>query len=583
MTKLYRLLAIRPLTIVLIVLPIAGFWVYFFALRHNIPFLDEFESIPYFLNRFLDASTFNEAMGALLRPNNEHRVVYARLVVLGQYFLTGGLNFGNLMLWGNASLVVIFYLLYRVLRQAEVQPGSMVSGRRLGNKALVGVMVAPLLLFMAQNYLLTFMAMNTLQYLSLIMLVFITFYILVVDHPVCLIGALVLGMFATFSMGNGMLLWPAGAGMLLLQRRWGVMGIWLAIGALSIYLYFLGYPVEQGNTEGFSYVVQHPLKTIAGFLIFAGSVFDLFPNLTFENRVYLPFIAGLILLIGLGYWLIQTLLAAITRKNTSFFEVYMFGCLLFVLACIALVAVFRLRMYYSIVLHTSYRTNAMVLWAVASVLLFSQLSEKKRERLWPVVWLLFLALNVATYFTYVPEVAGRKRHLQGLTYNQIHSNIGLGGSRNTNLARFISEQLDIMHKKGWYDMPDPAIALGEEKLSEPMPAAGVNLPLRIEKQPDFIVVESDEPGYTTGLNKGAYLVLKSDKLTYLMFAERKKVQGRNPFRVPPGFSVPLPIYMMQGGRYRLGLFNTYPDRTDIQFTNQYVDVPATGGWPTQSF
>ncbi|GAB3704077.1 hypothetical protein GCM10027592_34990 [Spirosoma flavus] len=583
MTKLYRLLAARPFTIALIVLPISVFWVYFFALRYNIPFLDEFESIPYFLDRFLGATTFTDSMSALLRPNNEHRVVYGRLVVLGQYFLTGGLNFGGLMLWGNASLVVIFYLLYRALRRAEVQPGSTISGRRLGSRALIGVMVAPLLLFMAQNYLLTFMAMNTLQYLSLIMLVFITFFVLATDQPMYLAGALALGTFATFSMGNGMLLWPAGAGMLLLQRRWVGMGIWMMVGALSIYLYFLGYPVQQGNAEGFAYIVQHPLKTIAGFLIFAGSVFDLFPGLAFENRVYLPFIAGLILMIGLVYWFIQMLLSAITRKNTSFFQVYLFGCLLFMLACIALVAVFRLRIYYSIVLHTSYRTNAMVLWATASVLLFSQLSEKNRERFWPMVWLLFLGLNIVTYFTYVPKVIERKKHLQGLTYNQIHNNIGLGGSRHTNLARFISEQLNTMHEREWYDIPNPAITADEAKLSQAIPATANNVSFRVEKQPDFIVVENDQPDYTIGLNKGTYLVLKSDKHTYLMFAEKKQIQGRNPFRVPPGFSVPLPIYLMEGGKYQLGLFNTYPDHSDIQMTKQYVDVPATGAWPTQNF
>ncbi len=581
MIKLYRLLGVRPLTLTVLLLPIAVFFIYFFALSHNIPFLDEYESIPYFLNRFLTASSFREAMAALLRPNNEHRVVYGRLIVLGQYFLTGGLNFTNLMLWGNGALVVIFFVLYQALRQAENPQSDAFSTRYLGDKALIGMVAAPLLLFMAQNYLLTFMAMNTLQYLSLIMLVFITFFVLATDRPLNLAMALPLGVFATFSMGNGLLLWPAGAGMLLIQRRWVALGIWLVVGAVSIYLYFLGYPVQQGNAEGFDYVVQHPLKTVAGFLIFAGSVFDLFPALPFENRVYLPFIAGTVLIAGLAYWLIRTLFTA--KKNTSFFETFMFGCLLFLLASITLVAVFRLRIYFSIVLHTSYRTNAMVLWAVASVLLFSQLSEQKRVLFWPIVWLLFLGVNVLTYFTYVPEVIERKKHLQGLTFNQIHSDIGLGGSRNTNLARFISEQLTLMRKRGWYQLPDPAITPDEHKLIDSVRTTVPTVPLRIQQKPDYIVVESDEPDYTAGLTTGTYLIMKSDRYTYLMFANKKLIKGRNPWNRPPGFSAAMPVYMIQGGRYRLGLFRTYPDHSDIQYTNQFVDVPAGTGWPTQNF
>ena len=61
--------------------------------------------------------------------------------------------------------------------------------------------------------------------------------------------------------------------------------------------------MQQGNAEGFAYVVQHPLETVAGFLIYAGSAFDLFPALPQKLRYYLPFVAGLILVAGLAYWL----------------------------------------------------------------------------------------------------------------------------------------------------------------------------------------------------------------------------------------------------------------------------------------
>ena len=579
MPRLYRLLASPPLTWVLLLLPIATFFVYFFTLRYNIPWFDDYENIPYFLDRFLTAPTFGDKMTALLRPNNEHRVVYARLVVLSQYFLTGGLNFANLMLWGNLGLVLLFVLLCRALHWHE----------RVSGRTLVGLLPVPLLLFTAQSYIMTFTAIFSLQYLAIITLVVLTLFVLVTDRPLHLALALGLGLLSTFSMGNGLLLWPAGAGMLLIQRRWLALGIWLGVGVLGIYLYFLGYPVQQGNAEGFTYVMQHPLETLAGFLIYAGSVFDLFPALPQKFRYYLPFIAGLILVTGLAYWLIQTLFrawgkprssqyrsdqyAGVVPAGPSRFDAFVFGCLLFLLANIALIAFFRLRFDFGMSLTISYRIYSLTLWSVASVLLFSRLSEPARIQVWPAVWVLFLGVNCLSYVTYLPEAIEYRKHKQGLTFSQMHNGIGLGGSRNSELARFISDLTTLMQKRGWYQLPDPAITPDEQRLLAPVSAITKTVPLRIDYQPEFIVVSSNEPNYAVGLNTGTYVVMKSERHTYLLFANKNRPLTFRPWQVLPGFTSPMPTALMQQGRYRLGLFRTYPDHSDIQFTNQFVEVP----------
>lgn len=561
MIRLYRLLTNLTVARMLFIAPMVVFFVYFFALRYNIPWFDEFENIPYFLNRFLTAPSFSERVAALLRPNNEHRVLYARLVVLGQYYLTGGLNFGNLMLWGNAGLVLMTVLMYRALR------------RHAGDtrQALVGTLPVPLLLFTAQSYLMTFTAIFTLQYLSIIMLVMLTFFVLATDRPRAFGIALGLGVLSTFSMGNGLLLWPAGVGMLVVQRRWAALGMWVVVGAVSSYLYFLGYPVQQGNAEGFSYVLRHPFQTLAGFIIFAGSTFDLFPAILTEQRMILPFGAGMVVLMGLGYWLVQTLLRS--PKWLTFFEAFAFGCVLFLLANIALIAFFRLRFSFALALHGSYRIYSLTLWAFASTLLFSRLSDKGRGRLWPVIWLLIAGINALTYYTYLPEAVERKKHMQGMVFNQLYSGVGLGGSRVTpNLTRYIDEQLALMKQRGWYQLPNPTITPAEQSLLTPVRATVPVVPLRIEQRPDYIIVYSDEPDYRVGLNQGAYLVMKSDRYTYLMFANKNRPTGRKPWEVKPGWSAAMPAYMIEPGYYRLGLFRTYPDHSDTEFTDQFVDV-----------
>ncbi|GAB3975186.1 hypothetical protein GCM10028806_32310 [Spirosoma terrae] len=561
MTYLYRLLASSSLTKFLLLLPIAGFFIYFFTLRYNIPWFDDYENIPYFLNRFLQAPSFSEKMAALFRPNNEHRVVYARLVVLVQYFLTGGINFGNLMLWGNAGLVLMICLLYFALSKRENN----------SQNARIGLLAAPLLLFTAQTYIMTFTAIFSLQYLTIITLVMLTLFVLATNRPLMLALALALGLLSTFSMGNGLLLWPSGAAMLLIQRRWSALGIWIVVGALGGYLYFLGYPVQQGNAQGFSYILQHPFQTIAGFLIFAGSPFDLFPTLPEKHRYYLPFLAGLILVTGLGYWFFKILFRS--RKNTLFFETFVFGCLLFLLVNIGLIAFFRIRFYFGMVIHIPYRIYALALWAVASLVLFDQLSTRLRPKIWPAVWLLFVLVNVISYYTYVPEAIERRKHMQGQVFNQRESHIGLGGTRNSNLGDYIDSLTMLMAKKDWYHLPDPAITPDEHKVKAPVSTTTATTTLAIRRQGDYIIATSNEPDYKVGLNTATYLIMKSDSLVYLLFAAPKRPLTINPWRIEPGFSTPMPIYIMQTGRYRLGLLRTYPDHTDIQFGNQWVDVP----------
>ena len=97
--------------------------------------------------------------------------------------------------------------------------------------------------------------------------------------------------------------------------------------------------------------------------------------------------------------------------------------------------------------------------------------------------------------------------------------------------------------------------------------------LRIDYRSGYTLVSSNEPDYTTGRNAGTYVVLKSDRYTYLLFAPKNKPLTFRPWQVAPGFSAPILTAMVQRGRYRVGLFRTRPDGSTVQFTNQFVEVP----------
>ncbi|MBC8152405.1 MAG: hypothetical protein H7Z72_05795 [Bacteroidetes bacterium] len=558
MTRFYRLLALPAVTYGLLLLPIIVFGVYFFALRYNIPWFDEYENIPFFLTRFVDAPTWDARIEALLRPNNEHRLLYQRLVVYGQYLLTGGIDFNALMLWGNLGFVVILYLFYRTLHRQGLP--------------LVYLLPVPPVLFIAQNYLLTFTALYTLQYLAIIMLAFGALYLVANNTNRSFAGAAVLGVFSTFSMGNGLLLWPAGVAMLLCQRQWARLGIWVVVGAGAVYGYFYGYPVQQGNAEGFAFVTAHPVQTLWGFLIYAGSLLDLMPAWPLETRTWLPLAGGIVLvgfLVGWALWVVFRSLRQ-RRSVLSHFDGFMLGCVLFLLANILLIAFFRIRFGFMMVLWSSYRTYILVLWAVAYLIFIQLLPEQTRMRWLPVLWLFFAGICTVSYVTYVPEAIDRRHNMQGLTFNQRYSQIGLGGSRNSELARFIDTLTVDVERRGWYALPKPALAPGEDKLLGPVGDTTTGPELTLKTTPDFVTVRSNDPGYTVDLSRETYVVFKSSQRVYVMAARRPPLTGLNPRKRLPGFVTEVPTAMIQPGRYQLGLLRTFADRSEVQFTNVYT-------------
>lgn len=558
MIRFYQFLARPVVTYGLLLLPIVVFGVYFFALRYNIPWFDEYENIPFFLTRFVDAQTWDARIEALLRPNNEHRLLYQRLVVYVQYLLAGGIDFNALMLWGNLGLVVILYLFYRTLHRRGLP--------------LVYLLPVPPVLFIAQNYLLTFTALYTLQYLAIIMLAFGALYLVANNTNRSFAGAALLGVFSTFSMGNGLLLWPAGVAVLLCQRQWVRLAIWIVVGAVAIQGYFYGYPVQQGNAEGFAFVTAHPVQTIRGFLVYAGSLLDLMPAWPLETRTWLPLAGGAVLVGFLAFWTIRVVIQSLWQRRSalSHFDGFMLGCVLFLLANTLLIAFFRIRFGFMMVLWSSYRTYILVLWAATYLIFIQLLPEPNRKQWLPAVWLLAIGICAVSYVTYLPEAIDRRHNMQGLTFNQRYSQIGLGGSRNSGLARFIDQLTVDMERRGWYSLPKPALAPGEEKLLSPVRDTTKAPALKLNTGRDFVTVQSQDPGYVVDLVRETYVVLKSGQHVYVMSARRPPMVSLNPLKRLPGFVAEVPTAMILPGRYQLGLLRTSADGSTIQFTNTYT-------------
>ncbi|CCH54103.1 hypothetical protein BN8_03247 [Fibrisoma limi BUZ 3] len=553
----HKTLLKQPATGLILLVPVFIFFASFFYYSLNIPWFDDFESIPYFLTRFLNAASWHEKWEAILRPNNEHRLLYARLVVLLYTTLTGSINFLHLMVIGNLGLIVISGLFY-------------VAGRRQ-RLAWYYLLPVTLILFQPQPYLMTFTALFSLQYLAIIMLIMLTLYALAQNSPTSYGIALIMGVFSTFSMGNGLLVWVAGAMVLVGQKQWLRLGGWIGVASLAVFGYFYGYPVQQGNQEGFAFLIQHPLQVVRGFFVYAGSLFDLMPAWAVDERALLPLVVGAILIMFWIVWAVR--LVVLRTEPMSPWNGFLLGVTLFLVMNTALVALFRTRFNFEMMLWSSYRAYIMVLSAAVYLIFINQLSPERRRRWFPALLGLALVVNVVSYVTYTQQVINWQNSKLALAFNQRYNRIGLGGSRQSMLADFIDQQLDEMKRRGWYELPNPVITANEQQFLTNNPQGPQPLRLTIQSLPDYVTVTSaGQEQYAPGRNSCIYLAMKSDRKTYLIAAIPNPPTRLTIFRPAPGFWAAMPVSMIEPGRYRVGIVRTNSHEADVRYTDQFVDV-----------
>jgi hypothetical protein len=502
----------------LVLLPIGLFYATAVLYSLNIPWFDDIENIPYFLLNWLNADTIPGQLSALFRPNNEHRVVGARLVVLVQQALMGELNFRVLAFVGNLSVLGIFALLVMNFRKVDTR--------------ILWLLPAALLIFNLQFYAMTFMTIMTLQYQLVIFLSFLAFHFLAKGSNTYFWLAIGVAWLDTFSMGNGMMVWPSGMVLLFFLGRWKELGIWTLLGAGAIFFYFYGYDFVQGNDKGFAYILANPIKVLAGLLAMVGGIFDIFPTLPFLKRMLVPTVMGTLLL-GFGlYWLGRIfsqseywqsrLSPSVSRLFTGRFfiptqntaaDAFWLAALTYLFISMALVVFFRTRFDYELVLWSTYKIYPGTFAAIGYLLLISLSAPKTQKFIFGIALLGSLLAWGTSYYHYVPEVASIRKVRQAFAFNQQHNGIGLGASKGTSFEPMVVRTLQGTRQKGVYQLPAPIVHRSEERIARRSAEGSVPIAKRETAETIHITL----PKQLSDSNPDRYVVLKSDQNIYLFY------------------------------------------------------------------
>jgi hypothetical protein len=194
-------------------LPLSWFVYYLATYAYNAPEADDYFAIFGFLHDFFRAETWQAKWQHLFGNIGEHRIVLGRLVYLATTWASGQVDLRWMIWLGNALYLLILLVLYRVLRPHPAKPWLFI----------------PVLFFILQQQYseVTFSAVQSSQHNLVFLFALLVFYCLARPGWRPLGAAIGLGLVATYTNGNGMLVWLAGLGQLAGNRQWARAGAWL--------------------------------------------------------------------------------------------------------------------------------------------------------------------------------------------------------------------------------------------------------------------------------------------------------------------------------------------------------------------
>lgn len=389
----------------------------------NIAYWDEFDTALVFAFRLNDGVTASGFLKQLFALNNEHRMVTSRLITALYYWATGTVNFSFLTFVGNATIVVLCGVLVAAA-------GTL--ARRLRIAVLLGF-----LLFHLGHYENFFWSGSSIDHFQVVLLAGASVVALARGTSVAVVLGGALSFLATFTLTHGFMIWPVGALMLALDRRWTHLGIWLAFGVATTLGFLLGFQVNASHQfaglslSGVGNIIHYWLRLLGSGLALGVDVVS--PWL----GVFL--LAGLAWLTALGFW---------RREPIAFW----LAC--FVVGALGAIAVGRTVQSGGIV-HSRYLVLSGLGWAMLGFMLLEQWTRPKRpfRALLRILPLLVAFNGLANYkFAGLADLWREGRDRAAARYQQLGAD-GKGTFRLYPSPQRSTDLLNEAEQRGVYRMP----------------------------------------------------------------------------------------------------------------------------------
>lgn len=422
-------------------IPILLFVASLFLFSINAPWLDDFEVGPMTLKNWLAEEDLTKRFDLIWAPNNEHRVVILKLLVLFNYYVLGQFNI-QWMIWeSHFYLIPLFYFVYQVLPK---------ENRWINLSTLAFIYLS------FQYTLSSYWMIAAVQHNSVIGFGLISTYLL--SKNKYFIAAILCTLLAALSNSDGLFFIPIGAFLLFLQYRWKELFMWLIVLIGLICLFFLKYPSMNYHAYAFQFFLENPSKSFFGFFVFLGGFMDFFKEKNIPIRLYVTAGFGLAIVIIWLKYAYQFCLGSFSNKLENWKKGILLGSndlfilsgILFCFTNALMISVLRAVFGDYVYLIGNYRIYAALGFLFTFLLIFQQPIAIRKANLILIVAIGYWGFSA---FTYIPEAIANKQRLTQ-SYIEFNSNKGGLGFTAEQVSKFkLAETLQEFEKKGIYHPP----------------------------------------------------------------------------------------------------------------------------------
>lgn len=549
----------RSVAGVLLLIPIVAFWFVWNQYAVNVPKWDD-HVLRAFLFNLDNETSVSGKIYQFFKQHNEHRIVYDRVVTWVDFSLFGKLSYRHLTIVGNLSLLGILVIFGNVLGRSIAG-----SGKDYLTNGLFYLAPVAFLLLNLSHWENMFWGMASLQNFTVMLWVFWSIYLLAFTERIW--PAFLLAIAATLTSGNGLLVWPIGFAILLVQflsekrpYRWALL-IW-AVGAIGlITLYFYDYQKPPGNPA----VRGTFFDLLKGWLAFNGAAAEAFPIATpFAECLIL---GGIITALVLFSWL-YCLEKGLIIKRFSSFTYFFVATTAFLLVTAATVAWSRVGFGMNGLITSRYKLYSLLLLSL--IYSFTIVQQQRTGRTWAFyAGLVFsFILMGSSYLTYLSDTTWLRQWSLTNQFNWTHN-----ANNPTISIDSVSKHYTSL-APAFYDRVLPAI-FG--------PTNQTAVPIKLAKTPDEYSVSNTTMPPLGLVDAGNYILARSGKRSYL-FPVRQQQQPIRRALVQPGnllltgFQTHISPAEMNAGTYQLFILAILDNKAIVYPTNQTIESagpPAT--------
>lgn len=528
------------------------FFIYRFAV--DVPYMDDY-LLLFSITKMTDPAT-GIAWSDVLTQHNEHRIFLARLVALFDYMIEGHVNFKTLALTGSASVLALFYLLFRLFHRAKVSPWALTP--------------IALLLFQPSYYNNLLWGLSVWQH-SVTLAGYILFFWLAM-HPTRRMQGLALGLGAVlmYSNSNGLFAWAAVVLLLGCYGRRLEAAVWLATGIGLTLLYYLA---DYQFYKSPSVWLANPdpiwlMRSLAGFM--GGAMYlDGFPWLKGLSSPLLVWLMGIAVLgiYGLAWW------EFLFRRHKDYPAVYPVLLGMTIVLVLTGLGAAVTRSNGDLMIIERYQIYSIMCLIIAYSLLVIALGNSGNK------WLTVLATAVTALFSfnsylyYIPELENREKRLlaEAAEIKEHH--------HSPMISIFLSDPywnalLRNTIERGILRFPEEAdsafdlVSISSSRVKSPVI---FEITKRIDEGVHKTVIDVRHNTMETP----TYLLLRSGSEVHLLPAEKEPERSKlrmlqHGSLYQPGTRTSFYTAPLAPGRYQIGLLRLIDDLPHTEWTEQFI-------------